>query len=93
MRMNRGKAKSSVGSRPRLLGRSRITSKGQATIPAPVRKRLELKSGDTVLFSESERGVVAIRRAEPLDLEFLDTLGATLSEWNSENDDRAFRDL
>jgi antitoxin PrlF len=31
--------------------------------------------------------------AEPLDLEYLRALEQTLSEWDSENDDRAYRDL
>jgi hypothetical protein len=33
------------------------------------------------------------RKAEPLDLEFLSALEETLSEWSSENDDQAYRDL
>ncbi len=31
--------------------------------------------------------------AEPIDLEYLRALEQTLSEWDSENDDRAYRDL
>ena len=34
-----------------------------------------------------------LRDSESLDLEFLCALEGTLSEWNSENDDRAYRDL
>ena len=34
-----------------------------------------------------------IRKAEPLDLEFLSALEKTLSEWKSDNDERAYRDL
>jgi AbrB family looped-hinge helix DNA binding protein len=37
---------------------SRLTRKGQATVPAGVRKKLNLKPGDTVIFEESERGVL-----------------------------------
>ena len=58
-----------------------------------VRKRLQLKPGDTVIFEESEAGTVRLRKAEPLDLEFLSALEKTLSEWNSVNDDKAYRDL
>ena len=32
-------------------------------------------------------------RAEPIDFEWLAALKHTLSEWLSENDDRAYRDL
>ncbi len=77
----------------RAVASSRLTSKGQATVPALVRKKLHLKPGDTVIFEESETGLVCLRKAEPLDLEFLSSLEKTLSEWNSENDDRAYRDL
>src|SRR5215831_8444646 len=62
-------------------------------VPAAVRKRLNLKPGDTVLFEESEAGTVCIRRAEPLEIEFLSALEGTLSEGNSDNDERAYRDL
>jgi antitoxin PrlF len=72
---------------------SKLTSKGQATVPSSVRKRLALKPGDTVIFEESESGIVSIRKAEARDLEFLSALEQTLSEWNSENDDKAYRDL
>ncbi len=77
----------------RALASSRLTSKSQATVPVAVRKRLNLKPGDTVIFEESEAGAVCIRKAEPLDIEFLSALERTLSEWNSESDDRAYRDL
>jgi antitoxin PrlF len=72
---------------------SRLTSKSQATVPASVRKKLNLNPGDTVIFEESQTGTVSIRKAEPLDLEFLSALEKTLSEWNSVHDDRAYRDL
>jgi antitoxin PrlF len=75
------------------IARSKLTTKGQATVPLAIRKRLNLKPGDTVIFEESEKGEVRIRRAEPLDLEFLSSLEKTLSEWNSENDEKAYRDL
>ncbi len=77
----------------RAIASSRLTSKSQTTVPAAVRKRLNLKPGDTVVFEESEGGTVRIRKAEPLDIGFLSALESTLSEWNSENDERAYRDL
>ncbi len=75
------------------MGSSRLTSKGQATVPAMVRRKLNLRAGDTVIFEESETGMVCVRKATPLDIEFLSALEKTLSEWNSENDERAYRDL
>ena len=77
----------------RAIASSRLTTKGQATVPKMVRSLLGLKPGDTMIFEESEAGTFRIRKAEPLDLEFLASLDATLSEWNSESDDRAYRDL
>ena len=77
----------------RAIASSRLTTKGQATVPLPVRKRLHLEPGDTVIFEESEGGTIRIRKAEPLDLEFLSSLEKTLSEWNSENDEKAYHDL
>jgi len=56
-------------------------------------QKVNLKPGDTVLLEESEAGTVCIRRAEPLDIEFLSALEGTLSEGNSDDDERAYRDL
>jgi antitoxin PrlF len=72
---------------------SRLTSKGQATIPVAVRMKLSLKPGDSVVFEESKTGAVCIRKAEPLGIEFLSALEGSFSEWNSENDDKAYGDL
>jgi antitoxin PrlF len=77
----------------RAIAISKLTTKGQATVPLAVRRKLNLDPGDTVIFEESEAGTVRIRKAEPLDLEFLSALEKTLSEWNSNNDDKAYRDL
>jgi antitoxin PrlF len=77
----------------RPIARSRLTSKGQATFPAPVRKRLHLQPGDTVVFEAADSGPVLVRKVEPLDLEFLAALETSLSEWNSAEDNEAFRDL
>ena len=77
----------------RPIASSKLTTKGQATVPLLVRRRPHLEPGDTLIFEQSEAGTIRIRKAVPLDLEFLAALEKTLSEWNSENDDRAYRDL
>ena len=77
----------------RAIASSRLTSKGQATVPASVRRKLHLNPGDTLLFEQSRNGTIQIRKARPLDIEFLSPLEGTLSEWNSDNDDQAYRDL
>ena len=71
----------------------RATSPVASSRLTSVRRKLNLKPGDTVIFEESEDGAVFLRRAEPLDIEFLAALEKTLSEWNSENDDEAYDDL
>jgi AbrB family looped-hinge helix DNA binding protein len=35
-----------------------ITSKGQLTVPAPIRDILSLKKGSTVIFKVTERGIL-----------------------------------
>lgn len=37
---------------------STVTSKGQATIPAPIRKKLGIKPGEKILFEENGQGVI-----------------------------------
>jgi AbrB family looped-hinge helix DNA binding protein len=71
---------------------SRLTSKGQATIPVEVRKALRLKEGDSVMF-EMDKGKVTLRRAEGLDRAFLKLAESAFEEWNSPEDEAAFRDL
>lgn len=41
-----------------------LTSKGQVTIPAAVRRRLGLKKGDQLEFRD-EKGVTVLRKARP----------------------------
>ena len=71
---------------------SRLTSKGQATIPVEVRKMLRLKQGDRIQF-EMSKGNLLLRRAEPLDRAFRKLGEAAFEEWNSPEDEAAFREL
>ena len=71
---------------------SKVTTKYQATIPLEVREKLGIQQGDMVAF-EFENGVVRLRRVVPLDVEYAKALAGTLSEWASENDEEAYRDL
>jgi len=71
---------------------SRLSSKGQVTIPSEVRERLNLEPGDTVIYEvEEERAV--LRRAEPFDIAYHAALAETLEEWTSPEDEEAFGDL
>lgn len=39
---------------------AKVTSNGQITIPADIRRRLNIKDGDKVLFLESDEGVLML---------------------------------
>lgn len=71
---------------------SKITAKGQTTIPVEVRAKLRLKPGDAVVHRETNAGI-AIRNAGVLDAEFLKLQEHALSDWLSPEADEAFRDL
>lgn len=60
-------------------------------MPTSVRKALQLRAGDSVVF-EISGNRVTLRRATPLDMAFNQALAGTLSEWNSPADDKAFQD-
>jgi antitoxin PrlF len=67
---------------------SRVTSKAQTTIPAPVRKALGLKEGDVVAY-RIEAGRVIMTRAEPVPEDPF----ATFSEWDGAADRAAYADF
>lgn len=72
---------------------SKLTSKYQATIPEKIRSILGIKAGDTVAFEINSNKQVVIRKLDPLDIEFAKALEGTMSEWLSEYDEEAYRDL
>ncbi len=65
---------------------SRISSKGQTTIPQEVRESLKAKPGDLLQYS-LEDGKVVIRKFSPDDVLFLKGMQAQLSEWQRSEDD------
>ena len=72
---------------------SKMTSKNQITVPATVRDALCLEKGDSLLFEVADDGAVTVRKALPLDRAFADGLRSQLSEWDSTEDDEAYRGL
>ena len=72
---------------------SKLTSKNQTTIPAPVREALGLSAGDLLSFEIMAGGSVMVRKWTPIDLEFALAVESTLSEWATPEDDEAYRDL
>ena len=71
---------------------SKLTKKYQATIPEPVRRQLHLQAGDAIAF-DIEGDDVHLRKARHVDLAFTQSLEGTLSEWVSQADEEAYRDL
>ena len=74
---------------------TRLTSKHQTTIPVEVRRALGLKAGDQVEFSV-EGTVVTLRKARPRlseDLAFRLIQTHAMRDWETPEDDEAFRDL
>ena len=71
---------------------ARITAKGQMTIPKRVRETAHLSAGDLVAFVvEDDR--VQFRKVVPGGDEYLRAIQGTLEEWNSPEDEEAWRDL
>jgi AbrB family looped-hinge helix DNA binding protein len=76
-------------------GASRLTTKYQATIPAAVRRALGLRAGDRVAFTVKGR-TATIAKAKPgLDenLAWRLTQARAMRDWDTPEDDEAFRDL
>jgi antitoxin PrlF len=74
---------------------TRLTQKYQTTIPADVRKALGLRAGDYVEFAV-KGGKVSVRKAEKrLSEDVLFALAQTyaMRDWDTPEDDEAFRDL
>ena len=62
---------------------AKISSKGQVTVPAEVRKTLQLKTGDTLAWEVQEDGKISVRRIEPIDVDYISALSGTLSDRKS----------
>lgn len=71
---------------------SKISSKGQVTIPKKVRESLRAGPGDLIEYQLQGKAVV-VRRVEPFDHGFHAALSESLTEWSSPEDEEAFREL
>jgi antitoxin PrlF len=68
---------------------SKITSKGQTTIPRAVRAALRVGEGDEIAYRiEGDQVILTKANREPID-----DLFAMFQEWSSEVDRRAYGDL
>jgi len=71
---------------------SKISRKGQVTIPKKVRISLGANPGDLIEYEVRDK-IVVMRRVEPFDRAFHAALSDTMTEWSSPEDEEAFRDL
>ena len=72
---------------------SKITAKGQTTVPQEIRAALNSKPGDLIAWDIEPDGRVAVRRIQPVDLEYLQAVQGTLSEWHTAEDEKAYGKL
>jgi antitoxin PrlF len=66
---------------------SKVSAKGQTVIPRVVREQLKQKPGDTLRYRVSDDGVL-VDKATEANGPF-----ASLSEWTSEADEKAYSGL
>ena len=71
---------------------SKISVKGQITIPKEIRTAIGIKPGDLIAY-ELRGETVRLRRVKPFDSLFHSAISETLEEWNSPEDEEAFNDL
>ena len=72
---------------------AKITTKGQTTIPQEIRAALHVKPGDLIAWEVGEDGTATVRRVQPLDVDYLRAVEATLSEWGGSADEEAYAEL
>jgi len=71
---------------------SKLSTKGQVTIPADLRKAIGIEPGDIVAY-ELQGKSVKLKRIEPFDVAYHAAVAETLEECNSPEDEEAFNDL
>lgn len=71
---------------------SKISKKGQLTIPKEMREELDLTPGDRIKF-ELDDEELRLRKVESFDEAYHQATEGTLNEWMSEADDEAYNDL
>lgn len=76
-----------------LILRSKLTSKFQTTIPKKVRNTLHLAAHDQIIYEITDNNEVILRKATPLNLDYVQALNYVLTEWDSKKDEAAYNDL
>ena len=71
---------------------SRISARGQTTIPKRIRDAAKLRPGDVIAF-QVEGEHLLVRKVTERQDDYLQALSEVMSEWSSPEDDEAWRDL
>lgn len=71
---------------------AKITSKGQITIPAAIRKAAQLKESDMLAFEIKGDHLVVRKITASVDV-YLDGVSGMLDEWTSPEDEKAWKGL
>lgn len=71
---------------------SKLTARGQTTIPKPIREATDLREGDLITFEQRGDHIV-LRKLEIARDPYLEGLSGLMSEWASPEDEDAWRDL
>lgn len=66
---------------------SRLTAKGQTTIPCEIRKTLQLHEGDLIFYEIESENVIRLRKLEKVDVAWSRAIENTLTEWKGSEDD------
>ena len=72
---------------------SKITAKGQTTVPQEVRVALKSKPGDLIAWDIEPNGRVAVRRIQPMVIVYALAVQGTLNEWHTAEDEKAYGKL
>ena len=72
---------------------SRLTSKGQITIPKAVREALSLAEGDLLVFAVDDGQATMRKIAMRVEVGEREQANAQLDEWSGAADADAYRDL
>lgn len=65
---------------------SKISEKGQTTVPKEIRDALGINSGDHIQY-EIEGNVIRLRRIDTEENIWLKSIESTLEEWHGSDDD------
>ncbi len=71
---------------------SKLSAKGQITIPGDLRKAVGIEPGDIIAY-ELEGRTIKLKRIDPIDAAYHAAIAETLEEWSSPQDEEAFNDL